>query len=58
MEIWNSLEIITSLIFSKHLLTASKSGVQLKHYAADCMPSFNKIVVDNLAALFSCTAMV
>ena len=58
MEIWNSLEIITSLIFSKHLLTASKSRVQLKHYATDCMPSFNKIVVDNLAALFSCTAVV
>ena len=29
-----------------------------RHYAADCMPSFNPIMVKGYTALFSCTAVV
>ena len=29
-----------------------------KHFAAECMPSFNPIMVDNYSELFSCMAMV
>ena len=29
-----------------------------RHYATDCVPSFNPIMVEGYAALFSCTAVV
>ena len=63
MEIWyinsrKSLEIQTSLAFSNELLTVLKSGLKFRHYAADCVPSFNHIMVESYAALSSCTAVV
>ena len=56
MEIWyinsrKSLEIQTSLTFSNELLTLSKSRVKFRHYAADCVPSFNPIMLESYAAL-------
>ena len=35
-----------------------ESRVLFRHYAADCLPSFNPIMVEGYAALFSCTAVV
>ena len=32
--------------------------VYLIHYAADCMPSFNPILLEGYTALFSCMAVV
>ena len=62
-EIWyinlrKSLEIQTSLIFSTYSKSLQESRVFFRHYAADCMPSFNTTLVEGYAALFSCTAVV
>ena len=35
-----------------------ESRVYFRHYAADGKPSFNTIMVEGYAALFSCTAVV
>ena len=32
--------------------------VYFRHYVADCMPSFNPVIVEGYAALFSCKAVV
>ena len=37
--------------------TERLTRVYFIHYAADCMPSFNPIMVEGYAALFSCTAV-
>ena len=63
MEIWyinlrKSLEIQTSLIFQTYSKSFQESRVFLRHYAANCMPSFYPIMVEGYAALFSCTAVV
>ena len=63
IEIWyinlrKPLEIETSLTYSNESLTGSKSRVDLRHYAADCMASFNAITVEDYAVLFTLTAIV
>ena len=63
MEIWylnlrKSLEIQPSLIIEAYSKSFQESRVFFRHYAADCMPSFNPIMVEGYAALFSCTAVV
>ena len=62
MEIWyinlrKSLKIQTSVIFPNVLLTVSREQGYFRHDAVDCMPSFNPIMVEGYAALFSCTAV-
>ena len=53
-----SLEILTSLIFQTYSKSFQESRVFFRHYAADCMHSFNPVMVEGYAALFSCTAVV
>ena len=45
----------TNITYSKSF---QESRVFFRHYAADCMPSFNPIMVEGYAALFGCTAVV
>ena len=54
-------KIIGNLNFSnlfKRSKSFQESRVFFRHYATDCMPSFNPIMVEGYAALFSCTAVV
>ena len=53
-----SLEIQTSQIFQTYCKPFQESRIYFRHYAVECMPSFNPIMVEGYAALFSCTAVV
>ena len=46
------------LSFQTYCKPFQESRVYLRHYATDCMPSFNPIIVGGYAALFNCTAVV
>ena len=45
-------------IFLTYCKPFQENRVYFRHYAADCMPSFNPIMVEGYAALFSCTVVV
>ena len=53
-----NLRIQTSLDIFKCILTVQDSRVYFRHYAADCMPSFNPIMIAGYAALFSYMAVI
>ena len=44
-------------LFKRKCKPFQESRVYFRHYAADCMPSFNPIMVEGYAAHFSCTAV-
>ena len=44
-------------LFKRKCKPFQESRVYFRHYAADCMPSFNPIMVEGYAALFSCTVV-
>ena len=49
----------SSDLFKRIVNRFKRAGyVYFIHYAADCMPSFNQIMVEGYAALFSCTVVV
>ena len=52
---WKSKLLLSFQTYSKSF---QESRVFFRHYAADCMPIFNPIMVEGSAALFSCTAVV
>ena len=45
-------------LFKRIVLPFQESRIYFRHYAADCMPSFNPLMVEGYAALFSCKAVV
>ena len=47
-----------SNLFQKYSKSFQESRLFFRHYVTDCMPSFNPIMVEGYAALFSCTAVV
>ena len=53
-----SLESKLLRSFQTNCKPFQESRVYLRHYAADCMASFNPIRVEGYAALFCCTAVV
>ena len=45
-------------LFNRIVYRLKKSRVKFRHCAADCMPSFNPIMVESYDALFGCTAVI